>query len=141
MGNYIPERLFSNINLVEQFNPLVRLDLEFKNSIKILAELRKNAISLSLDNNLITESKGDEYVVGVGYRVPDVRFRTTFGGRKVVLKGDLNIKADISYRDNITLLRNLEYDNNQVTAGQRLMNIKVTADYMLTEKFNSFIFL
>ena len=141
MGNYIPERLFSNINLVEQFNPLVRLDLEFKNSIKILAELRKErAISLSLDNNLITESNGDEYVIGVGYRVPDVRFRTNFGGRKVVLKGDLNIKADISYRDNITLLRNLEYDNNQVTAGQRLINIKVTADYMLTKNLTALFF-
>ena len=141
IGNYIPERLFSNINLVEQFNPLVRLDVEFKNSVKILAEIRKErAISLSLDNNLITESNGDEYVVGIGYRVPDVRFRTNFGGRKVVLKGDLNIKADISYRENITLLRNLEYDNNQVTAGQRLMNIKVTADYMLTKNLTALFF-
>ena len=141
IGNYIPERLFSNINLVEQFNPLVRLDVEFKNSLKILAELRKErAISLSLDNNLITESNGDEYVVGIGYRIPDVRFRTNFGGRKVVLKGDLNIKADISYRENITLLRNLEYDNNQVTAGQRLMNIKVTADYMLTKNLTALFF-
>ena len=141
IGNYIPERLFSNINLVEQFNPLVRLDVEFKNSFKILAELRKErAISLSLDNNLITESNGDEYVVGIGYRIPDVRFRTNFGGRKVVLKGDLNIKADISYRENITLLRNLEYDNNQVTAGQRLMNIKVTADYMLTKNLTALFF-
>ena len=25
LGNYIPERLYSNINLVEQFNPLARL--------------------------------------------------------------------------------------------------------------------
>ena len=141
IGNYIPERLFSNINLVEQFNPLVRLDVEFKNSVKILAEIRKErAISLSLDNNLITESNGDEYVVGIGYRLPDVRFRTNFGGRKVVLKGDLNIKADISYRENITLLRNLEYDNNQVTAGQRLMNIKVTADYMLTRNLTALFF-
>ena len=117
------------------------MDVEFTNSLKILAELRKErAISLSLDNNLITESNGDDYVVGIGYRIPDVRFRTNFGGRKVVLKGDLNIKADISYRENITLLRNLEYDNNQVTAGQRLMNIKVTADYMLTKNLTALFF-
>ena len=39
--------------------------MEFKNSIKILAEFRKErAISLSLDNNLITETLGDEYIVG-----------------------------------------------------------------------------
>jgi cell surface protein SprA len=140
-GNFIPDRLYSNVNLVEQFNPLVRLDMEFANSLKILAELRKErAISLSLDNNLITETSGDEYIIGLGYRVKDVRFRTSIGGRKVTLKGDLNIKADVSYRDNITVLRNLEYDNNQVTAGQRLVAIKVTADYALTKNLTALFF-
>ena len=141
LGNLIPERLFANVNLVEQFNPLVRLDMEFTNSLKILAELRKErAISLSLDNNLITESSGDEYIVGLGYRVQDVRFRTSIGGRRVLLSGDLNIKADLSYRDNSTVLRNLEYDNNQVTAGQRLLAIKVTADYALTKNLTALFF-
>ncbi len=140
-GNFIPERLYSNINLVEQFNPLVRLDMEFSNSLKILAELRKErAISLSLDNDLITETSGDEYILGLGYRLQDVRFRTSIGGRRVILRGDLNIKADVSYRDNITVLRNLEYDNNQVTAGQRLMAIKVTADYSLTKNLTALFF-
>ena len=141
LGNLIPKNLFSNINLVEQFNPLIRLDVELINSFKFLAELRKErAISLSLDNNLITESRGDEYVVGMGYRVKDVRFRTSIGGRRVILKGDLNIKADVSYRDNITVLRNLEYDNNQVTAGQSIMAIKVTADYALTRNLTAQFF-
>jgi len=134
LGNLIPDKLYSNVNLVEQFNPLVRLDMEMNNSFKFLAELRKErAISLSLDNNLITETSGDEYVLGMGYRVKDLRFRTSFGGRRVILKGDLNIKADVSYRDNVTVLRNLEYDNNQVSAGQLLVSIKVTADYALTQ--------
>ena len=58
----------------------------------------------------------------------------------MILKGDLNIKADVSYRDNITVLRNLEYDNNQVTAGQRLVAIKVTADYALTKNLTALFF-
>ena len=140
-GNLIPDRLYSNINLVEQFNPLIRLDMEMNNSIKLLAEVRKErAISLSLDNNLITESKGDEWVAGLGYRVKDVRFRTSFGGRKVTLKGDLNIRADLSYRDNITVLRNLEYDNNQVTAGQRILALKINADYALSRNLTALFF-
>ncbi|MEC8599227.1 MAG: cell surface protein SprA, partial [Bacteroidota bacterium] len=141
LGNYIPERLYSNINLVEQFNPLARIDMEFKNSIKILAEFRKErAISLSLDNNLITETLGDEYIVGLGYRLKDVRFRTNISGRRVILSGDLNVKIDVSYRNNLTLLKNLEYDNNQVTAGQKLMAIKVTADYALTKNLTALFF-
>ena len=140
-GNFIPQRLYSNVNLVEQFNPLIKLDMELNNSLKFLAELRKErAISLSLDNNLITESSGDEYIAGLGYRVKDVRFRTSIGGRRVILRGDLNIRADISYRDNLTVLRNLEYDNDQVTAGQRLVAIKINADYALTKNLTALFF-
>ncbi|MGC6421514.1 MAG: cell surface protein SprA [Flavobacteriaceae bacterium] len=140
-GNIIPERLYSNINLVEQFNPLLRLDVEFKNSLKILAELKRDrALSLSLDNSLLTESSGNEYIVGMGYRIKDLRIRTSLNGRRTTLAGDLNIKADLSYRRNITVLRNLDYNNNQVTAGQTLLSIKLTADYNLSRNLTTLFF-
>ena len=61
-GNYFNEIIFSNVNLVEQFNPLIRLDLELKNSLRIIFDVVKDrAVSLSLANNLITESWGNEY--------------------------------------------------------------------------------
>ena len=125
-GNFLTSKLFSNINLVEQFNPLVRLDLEFNNSLKILGEIKRDrALSLSLDNNLITESNGNEYIIG---------------GRRFILNGDLNLKGDFSLRENITVLRNLEYDSNQVTAGQTIMSIKITADYALSKNLTSLFF-
>ena len=140
-GNFIPEKLYGNINLVEQFNPLIRVDMELKNSFKFLAELKTDrALSLSLDNNLLTESSGEEYILGMGYRVKDLPFTTRIGGRRRTLKGDLNIKADLSYRNNITVLRNLEINNNQVTAGQTLWSIKVTADYALTQNLQALFF-
>ena len=125
----------------EQFNPLIRVDMELKNSFKFLAELKTDrALSLSLDNNLLTESSGEEYILGMGYRVKDLPFTTRIGGRRRTLKGDLNIKADLAYRNNITVLRNLEIDNNQVTAGQTLWSIKVTADYALTQNLQALFF-
>ena len=140
-GNFISEKLYGNINLVEQFNPLLRVDFELKNSFKFLAELKTDrALSLSLDNNLLTETSGEEYILGMGYRIKDLPFSTNIGGRKRTLKGDLNIKADLSYRNNITVLRNLEIDNNQVTAGQTLWSIKVTADYALSRNLQALFF-
>jgi cell surface protein SprA len=133
--------LYGNLNLVEQFNPLLKFDVEFKNSIKVLAELKKDrALSLSLDNNILTESSGDEYIFGLGYRIKDLRFRTNIAGKKTSLRGDLNIKADISYRNNITILRNIEIDNNQVTAGQKLWAIKISADYNLSRNLTALFF-
>ena len=140
-GNLISEIVFSNINLVEQFNPLLRLDMELKNSFRMLAEIKKDrALSLSLDNNLLTESYGNEYIFGFGYRFKDVKMITRIGGRRTNLKGNLNIKADVSYRKNLTVLRNLEYDNNQVTAGQTQLSIKFSADYSISKNLTALLF-
>ena len=141
LGNYMTSRFYSNINLAEQFNPLIRLDIEFKNSLKILTELRRGrTLSLSLDNSLLTEQTGNEYILGIGYRLKDLRIRTNLGGRRVILSGDLNLKADFSFRKNVTLLRNLEYNNNQVTAGQTIMSIKFSANYNLSKNLTSIFF-
>ncbi|MEC7173420.1 MAG: cell surface protein SprA, partial [Bacteroidota bacterium] len=141
LGNYMTSRFYSNINLAEQFNPLIRLDVEFRSSLKILAEIRRDrSLSLSLDNSLLTEQSGNEYILGMGYRLKDLRIRTNLGGRRVMLSGDLNLKADFSYRKNVTLLRNLEYDNNQVTAGQTIMSIKFSAGYNLSKNLTSLLF-
>ena len=66
-GNFFNKTIMSNVNLVEQFSPLIRMDFELKSSLKVLTEMKKDrALSMSFDNNLLTEVKGIEYVVGLG---------------------------------------------------------------------------
>lgn len=140
-GNFRNPFLYSNINLTEQFSPLVRLDMEMKNSIKILAEWKKDrALSLSFDNNLLTEIQGNEYIIGLGYRLKDLTFATRIAGRKQILKSDLNIRADLSLRQNETLIRYLDLDNTQVTAGQDIYGLKLTADYALSKNLTALFF-
>ena len=88
----------------------------------------------------MTEINGKEYTLGLGYRFKDVNFVTNIGGEKTRFKGDLNLKADLSLRDNITIIRNLDIDNNQITAGQDLWSIKFTADYALSKNLNALFF-
>ena len=124
-GNFLNETLYTNINLVEQFNTLLKVDMELKNSVRVVLEMKKDrALSLSLDNNLLTEVSGMDYSIGMGYRIKDLKFRNNIGGRQSVSKGDLNIKADLSLRDNITIIRNLDIDDNKVTAGQSIWSLK-----------------
>ena len=112
-----------------------------KNSFSFLAEARTDrTLSLSFDNNLLTEINGKEYTLGLGYRFKDVKFVTRIGGEQTRLKGDLNLKADLSLRDNITIIRNLDIDNNQITSGQQLWSIKFTADYALSKQLNALFF-
>lgn len=106
-----------------------------------MTELRKDrTLSLSLDNNYLTEMRGDEYTVGMGYRIKDVRFVTNIGGNRTTLRSDLNLKADVSMRDNITVIRNMEIDNNQVTSGQKLWSLKFTADYAVSKNLTTLFY-
>lgn len=140
-GNYKTPNLFSNINLTEQFSPLVKVDFEMKNSIKISTEVKRDrALSLSFDNNLLTEIQGNEYIVGLGYRIKDLKFKTRLGGKSRTLKGDLNIKADLGLRNNKTIIRYLDIENNQITAGQNIWNFKLTSDYALTQSLTALFY-
>jgi cell surface protein SprA len=140
-GNYKSENLFSNINLTEQFSPLIKIDFEMKNSVKISTEIKRDrALSLSFDNNLLTEIQGNEYIVGLGYRIKDLKFKTKLGGKQRTLKGDLNFKADLGLRNNKTIIRYLDIENNQITAGQNIWNLKFTSDYALTKSLTALFF-
>jgi cell surface protein SprA len=141
-GNFYNQTIMSNVNLVEQFNPLIRMDFELKNSLKILTEIKKDrALSMSFDNNLLTEVKGIEYVVGMGYRIKDVIFSSSLADSPTgIIKSDIIIKADLSYRDNKTIVRYLDYDNNQLAGGQNLWSLKLTADYSFSKNLTAIFY-
>jgi cell surface protein SprA len=140
-GNFKNETLYSNINLEEQFSPLIRLEFEMKNSIKVLAEIKTDRLlSLSFDNNLMTEIQGKEYTLGLGYRIKDLRIRSQLAGPKQIIKSDLNMRADVSVRDNKTIIRYLDIENNQVTAGQTIWGVKYTADYAFSKNLTAIFY-
>ncbi|MDG2447286.1 MAG: cell surface protein SprA [Flavobacteriaceae bacterium] len=140
-GNFKSRTLLTNVNLVEQFSPLIRIDFEMKNSINILLELKRDrALSLSFANNLLTEIQGNEIVIGAGYRIKDLRIGTNFGGKKQILKSDLNFKLDLSRRDNKTIIRFLDIANNQTTAGQTIYGAQLTVDYALSKNLTALFY-
>ncbi|MEM1002986.1 MAG: cell surface protein SprA, partial [Bacteroidota bacterium] len=141
-GNFKNETLYSNINLEERFSPLIRLEFEMKNSVKVLLEAQRDRLlSLSLDNNLLTEVQGQEYIVGLGYRVKDLRIRSKIAGSRQVIKSDLNLRADLAVRDNKTIIRYLDVLESQITAGQTIWTAKFTADYAFSKNLTGIFYL
>ena len=141
-GNFYNPTVISNVNLVEQFSPLVRLDFELKNSFKVLTEIKKDrALSMSFDNNLLTEVKGIEYIVGLGYRFKDVIFSSRLADNPTgIIKSDINVKADLSYRNNQTIVRYLDYNNNQLAAGQNIWQLRLAADYSFSKNLTAIFY-
>jgi cell surface protein SprA len=141
-GNFYNKTIMSNVNLVEQFSPLVRVDFELKSSLKVLTEIKKDrALSMSFDNNLLTEVKGIEYIVGLGYRFKDVIFSSRLADNPTgIIKSDINVTADLAYRNNQTIVRYLDYDNNQLAAGQNIWSLKIKADYAFSKNLTAIFY-
>ncbi|KAF2509937.1 cell surface protein SprA [Flavobacterium zhairuonense] len=140
--NFYNGTIMSNVNLVEQFSPLIKVDFELKNSFRLVTEIKRDrALSMSFDNNLLTEVRGVEYVIGTGYRFKDVIFSSRLADNPTgIIKSDINIKADFSYRNNQTLVRYLDYDNNQLAAGQNIWALKLTADYAFSKNLTAIFY-
>ena len=136
VNNYIPKREISQISITEQFNPLFNIDMTWNNSLITKFEYKKSRnLSLSFANNQLTEITSKEITIGGGYRIKDVIFYVNSGGRKNTLKSDLTLKADVSIRTNKTVLRKIVENVDQVSAGQTMIAINVSADYNISPRF------
>ena len=136
--NYEPELLISSATLVDEFSPLIKVDMKMKNSFSLRGEIKKDrTLTLNFNNSTLTDIKGLEYIFGFGYVIKDVKFSTRFTGKKQNLKGDINLRADVSLRDNLTTIRSIDTDNNQISGGQKLFSIKFVADYKLNSNLTA----
>ena len=138
-NNFITDKQFNTANIVEQFSPLINVDMTWKNRLITRVELRQDRnVSLSFANNQITEVKGKEYIIGLGYTLTNMKLPFKVG--KVERASNLDLRADISLRDNRTIIRRIVENRNELTAGQRIFSIKFTADYRFSNKLNLRLF-
>ena len=135
-NNFLPQRDITAININETFNPLFDVDITWINNFTTRLEYRKSRnITLSLTNNQATEMYNNEASLGLGYRFENMALFLKTKTSSKSLKNDLNIRADVTYAKNKTVLRKLVETNTQLTAGQDALSIKFSADYNLSEIF------
>lgn len=133
-NNIRPENQVLAVAITEQFNPLIKINMTWNNSLKTNFEYRSNRnIGLSLTDNKITELKGTEITIGTGYRFQNVKFPIKIGKKQPI--SDIDAQIDFSLRDNKTIVRRIDEQQNQITAGQRYIAIKASARYVLTKQF------
>ena len=142
--NPIPSSAYdiSSVTLSETFSPLIGVNMTMKNSLFAKVEYRKQRnISLNVNSVQITEGHTDEFVIGAGYTIKDLNFiaKTGNGAQKKV-SNDLKINVDVSYKDIKTLLRKVEENITQASSGNKVFGIKVSADYVLSQKVNLQLF-
>lgn len=135
-NNFIAQNQIQNVTISERFSPLIGFDATWiinskgkPQGLLTKFEIKKDrSATLSLNNNQITEVVGTEWVIGTGYKFTKVQLPI-----KNVQSSDVNIRFDMSFRDNLTVIRKVVENTNQATAGQRVVSIKASADYNLSQ--------
>ncbi len=132
----------SNVTLTEAFSPLIGINMTMKNSLSFKAEYRKQRnLALNVTSVQLTEGHTSEFVLGAGYTIKNLNFITKNkdGGQKKV-SNDLKLQVDVSYKDVKMLLRKVEEGITQASSGNKVLAIKISADYVLSQKINLQLF-
>jgi cell surface protein SprA len=131
-NNFIAGMQVQNVVITERFSPLIGFDATWNIKAQGLItkfEYKKDrSATLSLNNNQVTEVLGNEMIIGTGYKFSKVKLPI-----QRVPASDVNIRFDFSFRDNLTVIRKIVETTNQATAGQRVISIKASADYNLSQ--------
>ena len=142
-----------NVTLTEAFSPLIGLNMTMKNSLSLKAEYRKQRnLALNVTSVQITEGHTSEFVIGGGYTIKDLSFTTkNKDGAQKKVSNDLKLQVDVSYKDVKMLLRKvpaatrdefnqLDRGITQASSGNKVFAIKISADYVLSQKINLQLF-
>jgi cell surface protein SprA len=137
--SYIPFFLVPNVTISEQFNPLIGIDVSFANQLSANFEYKKSrTLSLSLIDYQLAENRSTEVTVGINWRkrgVPIIR-NIKIGKNGMKLDNDVTFKFDFSLRDDATANSKLDQNTAFGTAGQKVIRISPSIDYVLNSRVN-----
>ena len=138
--NYYADKLVNAVTIMEQWSPLIKIEVVLLNSVSLNFEYKKDRnISLGLTSKTVTEIAGREIICGAGYRIPGLKMgKLQIKGKPI--KADLNLKADVSFRKNITTIRRIVEGVSQPTGGTNIISIKVSADYAINSTISIRLF-
>ncbi len=142
LGNFVPEREINAVSISEQLSPLISIDATMKNSVMAKIEFKRSRnLAFNLNNAQINEMQSKDIIIGAGYRIKDLAFNIN----NKPFKSDLNLRANITFRNDITVLRKLQQvagneQLNQATSGQRTIDGDISAEYQLGPNFTARVY-
>ncbi|BEH00546.1 cell surface protein SprA [Bacteroides sedimenti] len=134
-GNPIPSAVFDigTVSINEQFAPLFGVNMTFNNGITSHVEYKKTRIlTLSMTANQIVETLSKDMVFGMGYKIVDLKLFGA-GKSKNKVSNDLNLQADLTFRNQSALCRDIQRYITQPTSGNKSTKFSFSADYTFSK--------
>ena len=146
------------VSINESFSPLLGVDVTLHNNMTLKAEYRRTRVlNLSMTSVQINESRSNDIVIGLGYKISDFRLfgagttrkikRAQSGSRKSSqantnnqtgnnrrsdINHDLNLRLDVSLRDQAAITRDIASRTSSASSGNSAFKMSFMADYTLS---------
>lgn len=151
-----------DIVISEQFNPLLGIDMRFKNELSTKVNYKSSRnLSMSFNDYTLAQTTTEEITVGLGYRMKNVRAQDLFKNQKgrdaankkregkkkkdngndfyfdfgkTIPKHEWNIQIDVSYRNDRTVNHILDQRTSLATRGTKTLRIAPSIDYIINNR-------
>ena len=148
------------VSINESFSPLIGADVTFLNNLTMKAEYRRTRVlNLSMTSVQINESRSNDIVIGLGYKISDFRLFGAGTSRKIKkaqggskkkaddqnasssssagkksggVNHDLNMRFDITWRDQAAITRDIATCTSSASSGNAALKMSFMADYTLS---------
>ena len=147
----------STVSINEAFSPLLGLDVTLQNSMTVKLEYRSTRVlNLSMTSIQLNEATSKDWVVGLGYKINDFnpfgprnhravksnkrgqdeetqQNRNTSSRNKTQANHALNLRLDLSYRQQANITRDIASLTSSASSGNTAFSLKFMADYTLSK--------
>ena len=136
-GQPIPSSPYniSTVSITERFAPLIGVSATLKNEIQVNAEWRdQRTLTLNSSAGQLVEATTRGLTVGLGYKIVNFNSILKIRSSQQGVSNDLTVNADLSLQNTQSLIRRIESNYTQATAGTRTLNINFNASYILSKR-------
>ncbi len=131
----------STVTLTESFSPLLGVNATLLNGITAKVEYKQTrSVALNMSAAQLVENVSKDLTVGTGYKIANFGQKVGLPGgsntRERSVSHDLNLKLDITHRNQVALLRKIEDVYSEATSGNRAWNINFSTDYQFSRMLN-----
>lgn len=157
--NYYSSFEIPNLIISESFNPLIGLDMRFKNDLSLRFQYKTSRnLAMSFIDYQLSEQNTTDITVGFGWKFKNFKFKKlanffkpknkrnkddktktkmkvgemdfNFDFGKTIAKDELNLKCDVSFRDDKTVNHILDQDQSVATRGMKTIRISPSIEWI-----------
>ncbi len=141
-GGLVPTFVFNEVLITERFAPLIKVSIRTRSRLNASIEYKtERSLALNLANTTITELKGKDFVISLGFTKANIKIPFKIQGRTTTLKNDLDFRMDFSLKDTKTIRRTYnsgitpeDETSNEITGGNVNFQLRPNIGYSLNNR-------